>query len=487
MRFSILHISDLHRDLANELGNAPLLESLVRDVEQRYQRNDPPISKPALCIVSGDLVYGAKAGSPSFTDEMSRQFRQATELLVGIADKLFDGDRQRVVLVPGNHDVSYNHVLASARQIPIPATDSERAALVSELFQHRTRLRWSWADLCFYRILDEARYAERLRDFATAYNEFYRGSRTFSLDPRAQFELFDYPHLNFTVLGLSSCDQNDPLNRIAAIHPDALAGATTTLRQSKYSGRLMAAVWHHSLFGGPSQNDYIDPEMLLHLIDAGVSLGFHGHQHRAQCIEERHQIAGEGRKIVVISAGTLCAGPSQLSPGEPRGYNAVEIDTEQGTCRVHQRRMHNNDFTYPIWAPAYFAETNKPFLDLPIDPPIRPRPPQLDAAFKVERAEQLLGSREWKEAVDLLADSPPDSIARLLLAKALFECGDSSKTIALLWPPTSPAEAVQVGDAILQGGTAEQAAQFLALDIVSRGADASVLEIAQRVRERRAK
>lgn len=487
MKFSILHISDLHRDLTNELGNAPLLESLVHDVEQRYQKNDPPISKPTLCIVSGDLVYGAKAGSPGFADELSRQYRQANELLIGIADKLFQGDRQRIVLVPGNHDISYNHVLKSAQQIPTPTAESDRSKLVSELFQHRTRLRWSWSNLGFYRITDETQYAERLRDFATAYNEFYQGRCTFSLDPRQQFTFFDYPRLNLTVLGLSSCDENDLLNRIASIHPDALAGATSALRQARYSGRLVAAVWHHSLFGVPSQNDYIDSEMLLHLIDAGVSLGFHGHQHRAQCIEERHQIAGDGRKIVVISAGTLCAGPSQLSPGEPRGYNVVEIDTDQWTCRVHQRRMHNNDFTYPIWAPAHFTETNKPFLDLPIDSPIRSRPPQLDETLKVETAEQLLGSRQWEKVIDLLADVPPDSVGRPLLAKALVEHGDSSKTIELLWPPTTAAEAVQIGDAILQGGTPQQAAQFLALDIVTGGTDASVLEIARRVRERRAK
>jgi hypothetical protein len=487
MKFSILHISDLHRDLSNELGNAPLLESLVRDVEQRYEKNDPRISQPALCVVSGDLIYGAKPGSPGFADELSRQYRQASELLIGIAEKLFEGDRQRIVLVPGNHDVSYNHVLDSAREIRVPTSESERFSLVSELFQHRSRLRWSWSNLGFYRITDENHYAERLRDFATAYDGFYEGGRTFSMDPRQQFAFFDYPRLNFTVLGLSSCNENDPLNRIASVHPDALAGATSALRQAKYSGRFVAAVWHHSLFGGPSRNDYIDSEMLLHLIDAGVSLGFHGHQHRAQCIEERHQIAGDGRKIVVISAGTLCAGPSQLSPGEPRGYNVVEIDTDQGTCRVHQRRMHNNDFTYPIWAPAHFTETSKPFLDLAIDSPIRPRPPELDTAFKVETAEQLLGSRRWKEVIDLLAEAPPDSIGRPLLAKALFEYGDPAKTIALLWPPTTPAEAVQIGDAILQGGTPLQATQFLALDIVNNGTDASVLEMALRVRERRTK
>jgi hypothetical protein len=231
----------------------------------------------------------------------------------------------------------------------------------------------------------------------------------------------------------------------------------------------------------------MDSEVLLHLADAGVSLGFHGHQHRAQCIEERHQIAGDGRKIVVVSASTLCAGPSQLSPGQPRGYNVVEIDTGPAKCRVHQRRMHNNDFTYPIWAPAYFTETNEPFLDLEIDRPLRPRPPHLDAFFKVETAEQLLGEGKWKEVTELLAGISPDSVGRPLLAKALSEYGNSVKTIELLWPPANPAEAVQIGDAILQQGTPEQAAQFLALDMVARGIDASVLEIAKRVRERRAK
>ena len=157
-----------------------------------------------------------------------------------------------------------------------------RASLVAELYQHRSRLRWSWSQLCFYRITNVALYGDRLRAFAAAYGHFYQARRTFLLDPTLQFDFFDYPHLDFTVLGLSSCDQNDPMNHIASIHPDALAAATSSLRQARYSGRTIAAVWHHSLFGVPTQNGYIDSEMLLHLNDSAVSLGFHGHQHRAQ-------------------------------------------------------------------------------------------------------------------------------------------------------------------------------------------------------------
>lgn len=486
MNFSILHISDLHRDLKNELGNASLLESLVRDIE-RHQINVPPITAPALCIVSGDLICGAGPNSPQFANELKRQYDQALELLIGIAEKLFRGDRERIVIVPGNHDVSYNHVLNASQPIAIPVPPNERGSLVTELFERGTELRWSWHKLCFYRITDPTGYANRLQPFASAYRDFYEGRRSFSLDPGLQHDFFDYPDLNFTVLGLNSCHRNDPFNRVGSIHPDALANAVSTLRKAKYSGRTVAAVWHHSLFGTPAQNDYIDAEILLHLIDGGVSLGFNGHQHNAQCIEERHQIAGAGRKIVVISAGTLCAGPTQLSPGKPRGYNVVEIDTGLSTCRVHRRRMHNDDFTYPIWAPDHFIETNQAFLDLQIDRPIKSRPPGLDLTLTIERAEQLIGSRMWKEAVDLLADLSPESIGRSLLVKALSEYGDSQKIMELLWPPANNAEAVLLGDAILHDGSLQQVREFLELTLVKTGNDASVLEMAQRVRERRLK
>ena len=59
MRFSALHISDLHRDLSDEVDNPWLLESLARDFEQ-FRGQDPEIMRPTLCIVSGDLVYGVK-------------------------------------------------------------------------------------------------------------------------------------------------------------------------------------------------------------------------------------------------------------------------------------------------------------------------------------------------------------------------------------------------------------------------------------------
>ena len=53
------------------------------------------------------------------------------------------------------------------------------------------------------------------------------------------------------------------------------------------------------------QNDYMDPDILQSMIDCGFSIGFHGHQHRTQYIEEKYQFGTE-KRMVVISAGTLC-------------------------------------------------------------------------------------------------------------------------------------------------------------------------------------
>src|ERR1700676_1615977 len=81
MRLSILHISDLHRDLRDEVANGPLLDSLVRDRE-RYGDQDPAILPPSICIVSGDLVYGVRPDDGDASEELERQYSQAEDFLI---------------------------------------------------------------------------------------------------------------------------------------------------------------------------------------------------------------------------------------------------------------------------------------------------------------------------------------------------------------------------------------------------------------------
>jgi 3',5'-cyclic AMP phosphodiesterase CpdA len=107
MNFSVLHISDLHRDLSDEVANEWLLDSLARDFDQ-FEEQTPKIMRPSLCIVSGDLVHGVSPNANNADNELKRQYAQAEEFLVGLADRFFEGDRERVIILPGNHDVCLN-------------------------------------------------------------------------------------------------------------------------------------------------------------------------------------------------------------------------------------------------------------------------------------------------------------------------------------------------------------------------------------------
>lgn len=483
MRFSILHISDLHRDLRDELANGPLLESLLRDIN-RYADETPAILRPSLCIVSGDLIYGVGPNQREFELELDRQYSQSVDFLVALADALFDGDRDRVVLLPGNHDISYPTLLASCARIEIPATPSERRALTDELFAPNSRLRWSWSEMCFFRITDQELYEQRLAAFVRAYARFYSSSRLFSLTPEEQFCVFDYPTLSFSIAALNSCYRNDPLQRAGNFHPAALSSACRELRKPHRAGWLLAATWHHSVGGGPIQNDFLEHEFLQLLIDSGVSLGFHGHQHVHDCIDERYRLGPAQRKMTIVSASTLCADPGNLKPGIPRGYNVVEIDTEEWTGRAHSRHMVNSSFNLPVWGPGLFNATGRSYVDFEISQPLRERPPLLDKTLMLERADQLLVARNWMGALEILGKMKDDPFAQPLLMTALSQLGDDEMTLKVLWPPSSNAAIILVGDAILNLQHRARAATFLQLDAVINNPDSSVADIKRRINTR---
>jgi 3',5'-cyclic AMP phosphodiesterase CpdA len=486
MRFSVLHISDLHRDPSDEIANEWLLDSLERDFEQ-FNEQTPKIMRPTLCVVSGDLVYGIRPDSKNADEELKRQYTQAEGFLVGLADRFFDGDRERVVILPGNHDVCFNDVISSVQRIEIPIEPEKKTKIVNELFAPNSELRWSWREMCFFRITNSEMYRARFRHFSSTYNSFYQSKRTYQLAPGQQFDVFEFANLGFFVVTLNSCFNNDPFRRAGAFHPNTLTEACRALRQSSRVGWLAAVAWHHNLAGGPTQDDYLDTGFLQLLIDAGASLGFHGHQHLPECFDERYRLGKNPRKMTIVSASTLCAEPKNLRPGVPRSFNVVEIDKDNWVGRVHQRQMVNGLMTLPLWGPGHFINTNSSFFNFEICKPLMDRPPGLDVQLILDTADKLLGARQWREALGVLDTVKEVPSARPLLLKALDELGDERLMITTIWPPMNNAEAVTIGGAVLNSGTADEAKAFVQLSLVSDNMDASVRDISRRIFERRIK
>lgn len=486
MHFSILHISDLHRDLSDEVANEWLLDSLERDFDQFSEQN-PKIMKPSLCIVSGDLVYGVGLDVEEADNELKRQYTQAETFLIGLADRFFDGERERVVILPGNHDVCFSDVMKSVQRIEIPLEPEKKANLVKELFMPNSKLRWSWREMCFFRITNIDIYLDRFRCFVATYKSFYQGKRIYNLAPGKQFDVFDFTELGFCVVTLNSCFNNDPLRRTGTFHNDALTEACRALRHGERAGWLSAVAWHHNLVGGPLQDDYLDAGFLQHFIDSGASLALHGHQHLSECFDERYTLGNNPRKITIVSAGTLCAEPNGLRPGVPRSYNIVELDTNCWTGFVHQRQMVNANMPLPVWGPGYFINTHSSFFKFELCKPIETRPKSLDKRLLLEQADRLLGEQQWYEALDILEEIRDVPLARSLIAKALEELDETQLIIEKLYPPINNTEAVMIGGAILRDGTVEQAKAFVQLEFVSKNQDASVCDITRRIIERRLK
>lgn len=442
MTVTILHISDLHRDSGSQITTTALLKSLVRDQAKYTDREG--IDRPDIAVVSGDIIYGVKAGEEDADAKLQAQYDEALEFLAGLADQFFDGDRERVILVPGNHDVSMSHVERSITKVDIPLEPAKRSILASQIHDHDSRFRWRWSDFSALEITDTKLYDQRLEPYAQFYSRFYKGLRQFSLSPGAQYSLHDFPALGISFVGLSSCHDNDIYNRTGRVHPDALAQAMDAVYPYVNKGRLVVSVWHHSIQGGPKETDYVDSDLLQALMDGYCSVGMHGHQHRPQLLEHRFT-ADRKRGISIISAGTLCGGPRSLPSGRMRGYNLVKLDLKVRAGTIYVRHMVNSDFSSPVWGPGYVAEFGGNSMDFTLTESGTPEIQPLNLAGE---ADQLQRSGDARGAYELVKPHLDHPILRHIASSTLAELQDWQEIYRVFATPQSPAEFILLSEAL---------------------------------------
>jgi Calcineurin-like phosphoesterase len=482
VKVSVLHISDLHRDPTQGIRNGPLLRSLVND-RDRYSAGTPAIMSPSVVVVSGDIVYGVPASHPTPNDALAAQYQEAEAFLVELTNSFLNGDRQRLVLVPGNHDVSYPETLAALLPLtspaaPIPTSLSEA---ISDLFSTHSTHRWSWKDLRLYRLADQDRYNRRVELFAGLYSRFYQGTRSYSLAPEEQFDVFALPSHDLVIAAFNSCYNNDPLHRAGCIHPDAIAAAARRVEGLRYQGYIPIAVWHHNTAGGPHSDDYMDADTLQVLIDCGFSIGLHGHQHKPTFVDERFRF-GTGRKITVISAGTLCGGHRSLPHGHDRSYNVIELDTTASSATVHQRRMVNDTFASPVWAAGWYAESNASMVSFDVQRPLVPHP---SPNARLSEAEALIAQNDYAGARPiLLVLARTDGLARRLLAECYASIPYDTDLIGCMYPPQSVSEAVLLADALWELSDKQRLGELLRLSVVADSTDPAASELRQRYEAR---
>jgi len=467
MSLTILHISDLHRTPDSRIANSPLVESLVRD-SARYTTFEG-IGAARIIVVSGDLVQGVGPSVPPHEADatLATQYREARDFLRRLVDEFLDGDYARMVIVPGNHDVSLPHVRRSIRPLTLPTAPKARQELVVALHSPGSLLRWDWESLQFFEIANQDAYAERLRPFAEFYENFYEGHRKYALSEGDQVDLFEYADLNLSFVGFSTMFGGDPINKRAAVNPAAVALASQRLRNCAAAIRI--AVFHHGFGGGPGEPDFVHEDFAQQLLDCECTMALHGHTHRTRFFQQRFLL--DARRILsTVGAGSLCAGPQALPPAEPRSYNVMELDIAGTKARVHRRVQCNDVYLAPLWGPAP-----------------SPRPYATPHEFTMFRCEIALGILRTKR-LDLAFASmrsgdaitaieslrpllPADEEARSLATEALGRISDPSLTMEILQTPRNLAEAIVMAFALDELGRTMELEEVLNGPFLSRADD----------------
>ena len=300
------------------------------------KNEDPAIGSIDAVIVCGDIIQGSCLGNPSYADEINSQYQVALEFLSEVADRYLKGARSQIVVVPGNHDVDWNTAFSKMKEVPEATQDIN---LNKYLGLPNTPFRFCYKTRKLYQIEDLVGYEERFRHFNEFILKFYENSDLqFPLHADNSYNLFRLDGSKIVVAGFNSCLHNDCFNPVGKISDKAIGDAYLKIKDADVDHLLAIAVWHHSINGPPTSNDYMDINHVREMASRGFKLGLHGHQHKMDVFPETVRLPGE-EQILVVSAGSLCVGPSELPVGERRQYNVIEISDDYASVRIHVREM----------------------------------------------------------------------------------------------------------------------------------------------------
>lgn len=351
-KYSILHISDIHK--LEGTNYEALLQSLLTDRDSYMAVGVP---KPKYVVVSGDLIHGGNTA-----DEIREQYAETKAFLTRIVNEFLEHDKTRILIVPGNHDMSFPH----SRNSMVSEADANKKQNLDLFWKGHPEIRWNWKELSFYKISNVEEYKKRFDLFRNFYNDFYENERTYPDDPISSAECYSFADDKVTFALFNSCKRLDHLNDTADIDDDAIVSVTQRLRTTYNQGFLNVAIWHHHYYGAPRETNYLDREVINKLSHSYIQVGLFGHQHISQIAEFYGgdlalEESADNQRVLLISSGTLFGGKKELPDGYKRQYNVIEVTPQNGEAKieihVREDNNHNVESKLPIWHPKPISST----------------------------------------------------------------------------------------------------------------------------------
>lgn len=465
-RYTILHISDLHKPDNCNFDN--LFYSLQTDCEDYVKAG---ILKPEIIVVSGDLAEGTKECGENAETIIKGQYAEVKNFLVKLADYFLGGDKSRMVIVPGNHDYCYKVSKESMEPSPEEKAkdDRQRMKLADP------KVRWSWDDRRFYHIANDALYDARFEQFREFYNDFFMGIRELPKDLERDSYIVKLNDYDIAFMCFNSCHRLDHLNPMGCICPDAVTRTHSELQNLKNMGYLLVGVWHHHVSGLPIENNYMDHRILNAMMREEIKIGLFGHQHISTAIQEYNDITLQQR-ILLISSGSLYGNRYQLVTGVPRQYNiiGVEMADDEVTVRLNVRK-DNSQYGYdiPQWISSPIGMNNLPYFEYKL----HKEKPRIEYVVEdIERMVQKTGN--YEVACMRLKDvGLENDIVLKYFDNYISKVRDVELLRHLLEKPRTAVQFVTALDAAVNRKDKEWIKELLALEEFQNGAPLYVKEL----------
>jgi len=458
-KISILHIADLHKKTGDSFDN--LLSSIEEDCESYITKG---VAKPNVIVVSGDLIRG---GTP---EDIKKQYQESKDFLEKLTNYFLNGDKSRIIIVPGNHDVDWNMSSSAMESYPMPTTcltatmsdeegkDKYKKYENDRIEYNKTKelflkgelkdYRWDWKRQELVKISKIDEYNKRFEQFSTFYHDFYGDD--YPLDPKLQVKIFDLPEEGVCFVGFNSCFQNDHLNKSGMINPLCVVEAKRQLKELPNRERLLIGVWHHNVKGLPHVNNYLDYQILSSLLGMDMKLALHGHQHYSGVVEEYKDVYDEQERMLLFSTGSLYGSANLLAYGTPRQYNIIELEKKGSKLNVtvHLRQDNNTEeYDIPSWGEGIIKGVSKSHWNTSVI-----LPPSQDMHVLLNKiVEEGMKSGDYATAVSKLQEldtSLPE--VRGFIISFMKKGKDYMGIVETIKIPASPGEAITLIEAAIE-------------------------------------
>jgi len=438
------------------MDNKSLVAALVAD-RDRYVVETPRVPPPTAIVISGDLIEGAAIDAENWEETIREQYKVTRAFLNELCTLFLDGDKRRMIVTPGNHDVCWNTSRQAMEIVPKSKYPSD---IFASLTQPGSNYRWSWRELTLYRIVNETMYQQRMDLYWDFVESFYQDvDLQFPLERKRGFQLFDLFERRVLIAAFDSIYGNDCYNFAGSVAPGSVGSCAIKLREMAHDYELQIALWHHSIQGPPLHSDYMNSSQIQEMIAHGFQLGLHGHQHFAGTLTQYIHL-DESRTMAVVGAGSLCAGVNQLPRGQDRQYNLLVIEDDLIRARVHVREMGDGGQFTRKRSGAFLNG----FVEVSWFPQINVMGEKLDTKESNDRrtidaAEDALRSGKPKEAIELLKATDINSYphAKRLLLNSLLSEQRWHTIIEVIGTPADIDEAVTLVTALTREGRFDEA------------------------------